>query len=284
MSDVIEHFGVKGMRWGVRKKRDTPPIKNDITSEQKVRRRLVAKRVAIGAAVLAAAGLAVYGGYQYQNYNAVSSQIKNRVGSGFAGRLAKNYGKDTGTSFEKGHEFFRVSDVAEKAMKLRTYASSNKSDALAYDYLGKHNIKITALTKIVTPNTKERVDAMIEVNKGKNLLDLVKDQKSLGGKVALYRFQKENAMIDLDRIINKDWSDPKAEALVKNLISKGFSATMDDFDMGSAYVLFNPKNFAYSNVKNSYGDVAKAYKNDPQLGDWLKKTAPDSYKKLMALV
>lgn len=59
MSDVIEHFGVKGMRWGVRKKRDTPPIKNDITSEQKVRRRLVAKRVAIGAAVLAAAGLSL---------------------------------------------------------------------------------------------------------------------------------------------------------------------------------------------------------------------------------
>lgn len=61
--EYLEHFGVKGMKWGHRKERvSTGKKKNkkSLTAEQKKR----LKKVAIGVGVAAGIGAAAYGGYK----------------------------------------------------------------------------------------------------------------------------------------------------------------------------------------------------------------------------
>lgn len=52
--DELNHFGVKGMKWGVRKTTNNPPSS---------RKQKIVKAAKVGA-VVAATGLAIYGGYK----------------------------------------------------------------------------------------------------------------------------------------------------------------------------------------------------------------------------
>lgn len=59
--DYLIHYGIPGMRWGVRKEYE----KTGKRSSQKAKKKKsIAKKVAIGAAIVAGTALAAYGGYK----------------------------------------------------------------------------------------------------------------------------------------------------------------------------------------------------------------------------
>jgi hypothetical protein len=105
VDDFLEHFGTKGMKWGVRKERTTG--END---RAPVDKKALAKRVAIGAGILAAAAGAAY--LASQNYKSTStnslSDSSIRAGSHSAKVIASEptsiiYSgrRNSGTSFLK---------------------------------------------------------------------------------------------------------------------------------------------------------------------------------------
>ena len=73
--DFLAHYGVRGMKWGVRRSRGGYIGKasrakgnkatKQRTPEQVARRKQIAKRVALGAGAAALAGAAAYGAYKY---------------------------------------------------------------------------------------------------------------------------------------------------------------------------------------------------------------------------
>lgn len=90
MNDALQHYGVKGMKWGVRGYTNkNGPLTSagkrryndggDLTPEQQ-RRRTIAKRAGIGVGITAATVLGTYGAYKLAN----SPQAKKYVSRGQA--------------------------------------------------------------------------------------------------------------------------------------------------------------------------------------------------------
>lgn len=63
--EVLEHHGVKGMKWGVRKQREQiPTSKRNSASKAQNKSKINAKKLAKAGAIAVAAGLATYGAYK----------------------------------------------------------------------------------------------------------------------------------------------------------------------------------------------------------------------------
>lgn len=115
---VIEHHGVKGMKWGVRKLYDNHKQnllyqykKKGYTDEQaqeKLRKRLRNEKIVLGAAAATAAGIAAYYG--------------------------KNYAQDEflGRSFKAGKKLDTVTSADKFAKDRQIYTAFRKKDKLKY--------------------------------------------------------------------------------------------------------------------------------------------------------
>lgn len=115
---VLEHHGVKGMKWGVRKIYDNHKQnllyqykKKGYTDEQaqeKLRKRLRNEKIVLGAAAATAAGIAAYYG--------------------------KNYAQDEflGRSFKAGKKLDTVTSADKFAKDRQIYTAFRKKDKLKY--------------------------------------------------------------------------------------------------------------------------------------------------------
>lgn len=90
-NNELYHYGVKGMKWGVRRRRDdagssTSRGRSGANNDKKKR---IAKRVAIGVGVAAGAAIATYGAYK------ISKIVKNKkavkAGASFVAKSMKSY-------------------------------------------------------------------------------------------------------------------------------------------------------------------------------------------------
>lgn len=86
--DYLEHYGVKGQRWGVRRKREMARVKKrrkPMTSQQKIR---VAMAVAVGTVYVASLAK----GFQDISVNAAHSRRQKAVAESFTRDLMKMAG------------------------------------------------------------------------------------------------------------------------------------------------------------------------------------------------
>lgn len=115
----LQHYGIKGMRWGHRKARASlSPAEQQARS---ARRKKIAKRVAIGVAGAAAAGAIGYGAYRAYKQHKVPRLGLNQKQLGLnpkqLGYTAPNY-QHKSAAFKNINKRTRMSESAKKMYKV----------------------------------------------------------------------------------------------------------------------------------------------------------------------
>lgn len=229
----LAHYGVKGMKWGVRKKEDRPKLTN----------KQIAQRIAIGASVAAAIGVSIYAGKQVSNYRKEIGSISKLLNErdDFSGPIFDSYGSDRGRVFRKGHEFFRSTKSLESGIKSRTFVTDSSKNAFYFDWYGDNRYKVKAIDKIKIASVKQKVDAISD-RFDVSVDDIAKystGNRSLGARIAASRGTKRAlGSIELSEVTDTVWRGPKAEKVISALSSRGFAGTRDDWDGRGATILF----------------------------------------------
>ena len=133
--DFLAHYGVKGMKWGVRRSRGGYIGKasrakgsratKQRTPEQAARRKQIAKRVAIGAGAAALATAAAYGAYKY---GGSPNAAMNRYVTGTNAKIIKNRTKKAAAnlgSAARGRAQNASNRIGERAAMGRYVARTN---------------------------------------------------------------------------------------------------------------------------------------------------------------
>jgi hypothetical protein len=121
--EALSHYGVRGMKWGVRNEKPTSGSSSKTspnTESKKAARRINVKKVAIGAGVLTAVAGGAYVAYRLnQNGNLpISSLKKAKKSSGTEKAIKKVLDEPTSMLHAsrgktKGFSFFKTGDLAE---------------------------------------------------------------------------------------------------------------------------------------------------------------------------
>lgn len=261
MTLELYHYGVKGQKWGIR--RENPSGKSDAkrpkTPEEIARQKRIVKNVAIGAAVLAAAGLAIYGGVQVKNYQNVLKDVNLEYNATRFTHKIANLSKakiDTGAEFTKGFQFTRFSTNKETEMIGRTFALSKAGQQSVQKGFGQweHTLETSDLLKVA--GVREQISAVSkhlkDVPTAKGNLESALKAKGLGGKLAKPIAEKKLAEIKLAEITNKWWKNEAAVKLIDGLKNDGFGGAWDVWDEGHANILFDPSKLIYKTIKSQY--------------------------------
>lgn len=86
----LYHHGVKGMKWGVRKKTNRETRDAELTPEQRKKRANIKRGVIIGSSV-AASALAVYGGMKLKRY--IDERKRAKAGQEAARKIIHEFNK-----------------------------------------------------------------------------------------------------------------------------------------------------------------------------------------------
>lgn len=223
--DYLAHYGIKGMKWGVRKNRNRSS-KPKRTEEQKAKRKQTAKKVAIGVA-----GAAVVAGGAYAAYK-FGPKLKNVSMKDIASKRKSKAGKQ---SFEKVQSEFQnamMSDINRSVGKFNSYKQTAKN-SVHLDNSRKTKKATNALkdfgSQIKNRTSREdakkaRVSAQI-LNEQKNLYkdSVFGRSNSITNKKAAKEAKRKDFQESVDlakQVLNKG---SKAAGYIKKDVKKGRS-------------------------------------------------------------
>lgn len=284
---LLAHFGVKGMHWGVRKKReDSGEQTHNQSNEQQTTKPkkyfgLTKKQAIIGAGVLvgiAITGVVLHktGGYPLANLEKGLERSTMREGKHTLDELLIKHGETSASSFPKGHMFTRFSKTAETEVRNGAYSVYKPKDIANYTigWTSKHKIKIEALGDIKTPSLKTRFDTMAELVDKRNpdlgnktmRQYLMAQQSTRNAKAWVKRASAEElGKYQYSRMTGDVWEkSPIGKHYLASLRDKGYDAMIDDRDTGglaeAAMVLINKNMFQItSNHPVNRTDIDSAY-------------------------
>lgn len=77
--EYLAHYGVLGMKWGVRKKDPSKGQKYSVSSESDKQRKETIKKAAIAIAAIAGVGVAAFLGYKYNAIDKIANFGQNKA-------------------------------------------------------------------------------------------------------------------------------------------------------------------------------------------------------------
>lgn len=197
----LAHYGVLGMKWGVRKDRNSESYTN-VNSTKKLS---TGQKVAIGAAATALVIGGAYGVYKLSNTRALDRNIK--------------VGRDL---FRQGHK-----NESVKGLNEIVYASFKKTDIKKYKELlpGSTSYKIHSSKNIKVAGTKNAEKLYKELLKTDNIF------ASRYGKSSYEEFNgmigyANKLMIENNHLFKESYMSP----FFKSLADKGYDAVVDTQD------------------------------------------------------
>lgn len=244
---LLIHYGIKGMKWGVRKESDEARAyrKTAQANFRKEVHKALDKRVRSG----------------YGKRNTMTKEEYDKLGT-----------KDR--VFKKGHTVHRVSKSTDLNAPV-TYVSTNKKDATIYrgllpaqkflgdrrkKYEGNYEMTLKATKDLVSPSEKARVDAFIQLLDTKSIK--LRSGRMISGRQFLKKagFSKEVRRMDSFTLGLEFYESftlsqghaksPLNTAYFNALREKGYNALMDDNDRSvvskDPLIVFDPQ----GNLKN----------------------------------
>lgn len=253
----LAHFGVLGMKWGVRKdKLQKTTNKRIETDEERTKR--IRKNILIGAAAVGAT-LAVAGAvYVYKKNNSFPSHV-TRFSFGKIMDIDGLSSKEE--SIAKGSKFYRMSsksfeDYSEEGKKI--YASHLKKDAKAYKHIMPSYFKDWANQGIISDDGKKAYE---------HVLTARNDIKVPSKKFVAEAYMKAmgNNQIDEGQYTRfmqnlNSSSSPETKKFFEIIKSSGYNALIDENDVGKyakmPLILLNPKEDVITSKVKTVGKMA----------------------------
>lgn len=241
MSD-LSHFGVKGMRWGVRKNR-TDPTTLTKSERGEARKNIKALRNRVF-------------DEKYNRPNEITGDQYNKLST-------------KGVTIRKGQTLTRITQRKDEKLRDITYVAYKPGDKDIYrsvmplaaiggfgghkTYKNSYEATFKALDTLRSPSEKARVDALVDIldtpsvtlKNGKTVTGRKfmqntiydKDVKNLNNQQLGLRYYKEFAQ-------NQFSDTPLNSAYFKSLRDKGFNTVVDDNDRGhlanTPLIILNP--------------------------------------------
>jgi hypothetical protein len=293
LDEVLEHYGIKGMKWGVRRSQaelDRAAGRKPTRSEKKDAKDLAKGRATKSERKEARKNLKeeAYGPGKAMDRR--WDRFSNQTGIG-----AKPYSElsTERRTIAAGEKFYRTSGVADESVPRTAneirYVSRTEADRVRYNAVlprftlksglkdvvpsYEHTLKTTQ--KLTLPSEKDRIDAFAELMDTKSIEI---GRKTYTGRELLKRsgYKKQVKQLDntalgqqfFSQMQDQAWMNRGiSDAYFQNLRKKGFNAVIDDNDIGvlsdDPIILLNPNGTVKSmQVKQlSSRDVTAAMAN-----------------------
>lgn len=289
--EALAHYGVKGMKWGVRKEDEvggTHPLgpkaaasgrsqAADIPEEERgATFGFTRQQAMIGAGILLGVGL---GAAVYYDVGGVRSKTLERgfrestLRSGER-QLDQIYGHDRKNPhtalLPEGQSISRMSRVDEKEIRMGAYAAYRNGDMSYYKAFWSqkgYQVNIKALQDIKMPDLNERLRTMTElIDKDPSIRkELVSRQSTTRSKLWVKTAPSADlAKYTYAKFDVPDWKRGIGQKYLKALGEKGYGAVLDHVDAGSLtkdpIIVVNEKLFEISSTtKMTQAELDSAY-------------------------
>lgn len=262
----LAHYGVKGMRWGVRKNKTSSQSKSAEGEKQKKKLSDKQRKILITAGISLAVGALVVGGIVATKGHINAKELLN---SDLA-KLAKDSLNANELYIDKfdiqnhtlprGTSFHRVASKLETEISSPKYASFHPEDIAIYrkSLSGAFKTRFDSLSDVKIASAKEQIKTLSEImdkplssatDKGATVRRLLEaDLKDQYSPKAIRKADAEAlAKLAFLSRVGGSWQDPASKVLLDELGKKGFSGMVDAMDSADhvkeAVILFNDSIF-----------------------------------------
>lgn len=253
----IEHHGVKGMKWGIRRYQNPDGSltakgkQQQQTNDAKVkaRRKALGKKVAIGAAVTVGVVLAAYGGVSaYQAMKDTKAVRDAHSQARFRAKIEEGLRSNAGGEiFEPKHRFTRHSKTENFMARGRAFVTkdSSRNDFYMNMTNAEHKLSAHNRTPIRSATTRDQVKILRDKLSGTQTFSSEQlkrpEGKGLGKRMAQSIFDKNIAKVKLSDITQSEWTSQATKPFIDELKKSGYGAAFDVWDQGPARILFDEK-------------------------------------------